>query len=79
MQDGATFNNTGSFVLDSDINTTIQQGGSGPNTFVNAGTFTKQGTGTTTVYPGFDNTDTVEVEAGTFYLSGSFPNFSGTT
>src|SRR5207245_8798605 len=56
----------------------------GSNAFVNAGTFTQQGTGTVqffTYYTGvtFNNSGTVDVQGGTLSLASGLSNFSGTT
>ena len=49
------------------------------STFVNTGTYTKSGTGTTTISIGFNNPGSIAVSAGTLSLTGGLANFSGTT
>ena len=78
---GGTFNNTGTFT---DTNAFSDQM-TGSGTFNNSGTYNKQNNTLTTVGIVFNNTGTVDVNAGTLRLntngthSGSFAMASGTT
>ena len=76
---GATLNNLAGAVYNLQGNAQIQQGYS-YSTINNAGLFLKSsGTGTAYISPNFNNTGTVEVDAGTLQLNGSITQFSGTT
>jgi hypothetical protein len=67
-----TFQNNGSFIANS-ASTLSSFGVAGSNAFINAGSFTKQGGGTTQFFTNntgvtFNNTGTVDVQAGTLQL-----------
>ena len=71
-----TLNNSGTWLDQNAFNNQISPDLGGPSTFVNAGTYTKSGAGTTSISVGFDNTSTgagtgvVNVNAGTLQLGG---------
>ncbi len=86
---GGTFQNNGSFTANSDF-ALLAWGDGGTNVFENAGTFVKQGTGTTQfrvnkTSVAFNNSGTVDVQAGTLSLvsggthSGDFTAPTGAT
>jgi hypothetical protein len=76
----AAFNNSGTFTdgADNSSHSFIFGFGTQP-TFTNSGTHTKQGTGTTTFTSFYNNTGTVNVQAGTLNLSGGVTQHVGTT
>jgi hypothetical protein len=74
ITDNATFSNTGTFNAETD-----QDIGGNSGTFANAGTFIKTspgGTGTTRIFPTFNNTGTVTVTTGVLQLAGGGTNSS---
>jgi len=82
INNGGTFNNNGSFSANFGGSETWR-GDSGTNAFNNAGTFTKLGAGEaqfagSTPMP-FNNTGTVDVQAGTLTLSAGVTQHVGTT
>ena len=81
MGDGAVFNNQATGLFDVQNNTYIFHGGGADTTFNNAGTFQKSaGSGISYIHGvSFSNIGTVEVQTGTLNITGSFPNFVGST
>lgn len=69
MSGAGVFNNTGTFTDSNTFNSSISAGGGGA-TFNNSGTFNKQSDTTTSVSTAFNNTGTVNVNAGTFLPGG---------
>ncbi|MBL8412915.1 MAG: hypothetical protein JNM42_00570, partial [Propionivibrio sp.] len=74
---GVTLNNNGTWLDQNTVSNQISNDFGGPaSTFVNAGTYTKSGAGTTNIAIGFDNTSTgagtgvVNINAGTLRLGG---------
>lgn len=65
---GSVFNSSGSFVDSNTFDSAVTRGNGG-GTFNNLGSFTKQSATTTTIGTAFNNTGTVNVNAGTLLLS----------
>ena len=84
FRDGAVLTNNGSFTDQNTSGASLSSSGAGYS-FVNAGTYTKSGAGTTSIYTAFSNSGTLAVNAGTLKLidgisgSGSASVASGTT
>ncbi len=80
MSGGASINNNGTWPGPEHVRRPdISERGRHGNSFINIGTYTKSGAGTTTINIGFSNSGTVNVDAGTLALTGGLSNFSGTT
>lgn len=79
--DGAILNNLSGATINNTCNENISTGlGSGVATINNDGTFRKSSsTGTTQIYPAFNNTGIVEAQSGTLYLGGSYSQTAGST
>ena len=76
----ATLNNNGSWLDQSTFANGISPDFGGPaSAFTNAGSYTKSGASTTNIAIAFNNTGTVNADAGTLTLTGGLNNFSGTT
>ncbi len=69
----ATINNSGAW-NDTNAFDALVQSYSGTNAFNNAGTYNKQGNATTTIDVVFNNTGTVNVDAGTLQVSAAMTN-----
>jgi hypothetical protein len=66
---GSDFSNTGTFADTNTFNSAINVGGGG-GAFTNSGTFNKQSATTTAIGTAFNNTGTVNVNAGTMLMNG---------
>lgn len=78
-RNGATINNQSGGVFDIRNDAVIDLT-AGSATINNAGTWKKSAvTGVSTIEAVFNNTGTLEVQTGTVYLSGGFPNFASST
>jgi hypothetical protein len=76
----ATLNNNGTWLDQNAFANQISQDFGGPaSTFVNAGIYTKGGAATTSIDIRFNNSGTVNVNAGTLTITGGLSNFSGST
>jgi hypothetical protein len=69
ISNASIFNNTGTFTDANTFNSAINVGGGG-GTFNNNGTYNKQSNTTTSITTAFNNTGTVNVNAGTFLPGG---------
>jgi hypothetical protein len=77
LNDGAIFNNLGSFEARDDANIATQ---SGVVAFNNAGTFQKSaGTGFSGMFVPFNNSGTVTIQSGTLFLNGTYTQLAGST
>ena len=69
LENGATFNNESGAIYDLLDNSNINETGSGPNMFLNAGTLEKTGgTGSSLMQSGFSNSHAITVTAGTLVI-----------
>jgi len=71
LSTGVLLTNNGSFADQNAGAVSLTTDGNAGNRFINAGTYTKSGAGTTTIATAFTNSGTLQVNAGTLKLNGS--------